>query len=74
MEESKVFRIISRTNSILFLLLLLGIVILVVIGIFQSNKWQNRRAVEVIDQENSAVLINYHSGRPIILLLQFNFT
>lgn len=53
MEESKIFRVINRINSVFFLLLLLGALFLILMATFQSNKWQDRRTVEVIEDTNS---------------------
>ncbi|XOF35159.1 MAG: hypothetical protein ACL93V_07685 [Candidatus Electrothrix sp. YB6] len=53
MEELIFFRVINRINSVVFLLLLFGALFLILIVTFQSNKWQDRRTFEVIDNSNS---------------------
>lgn len=51
MEQSRVFGIINKINSILFLVLLAGGCFLIIFGIASSNRWQNRRAVEVVQND-----------------------
>lgn len=51
MEQSKIFRIINRINSVLLLVLLAGGCILIILGIVLSNRWQDRRAVEVVQDD-----------------------
>ena len=48
MEQSRIFGIINKINSVLFLVLLAGGSFLVAFGIVSSNQWQDRRAVEVV--------------------------
>ena len=49
MEEFRIFRIINRVNSILFLIFLLAGVGLVVFFATQANTWSNRGAVKVTE-------------------------
>lgn len=51
MEQSKVFGIIQKINSIIFLVLLASGCFLIILGIFSTNRWQNRRAVEVVQND-----------------------
>lgn len=51
MEQSKIFGIINKINSILFLVLLAGGCFLIILGIISSNRWQDRRAVEVVQND-----------------------
>ena len=51
MEQAKVFGIINKINSILFLLLLVGGFFLIVSGMFLSSSWQDKRAVEVVQND-----------------------
>lgn len=53
MENSKIFQIIKRINSILFLIFAAGGCLAVIFIIFSTNRWQDRRAVEVV-QNNAA--------------------
>lgn len=47
MEQNRFFIWTSRINSILFLLLLAASICFVIYGMFESNKWGRRNAVEV---------------------------
>lgn len=52
MNKSKVFDIINKINSILFLVLLLGVGVVIIFGLVASNNWQDRRAVQVVQDDN----------------------
>ena len=52
MEKHKIFEIINRINSVLFLILLSGGCLLIILGIVSSNRWQDRRAVEVVQNND----------------------
>lgn len=49
MEQSRFFLWTARANSVLFLLLLLIAIGFLIFGIFQSNKWNGRNTVEIVD-------------------------
>lgn len=51
MEQSKIFGIINKINSVAFLLLLVGGCVLIIWGIVSSNQWQDRRTVEVVQND-----------------------
>ncbi len=53
MEKSKVFDIINKINSVLFLFLLLGVGIVIIFGLVVSNNWQDRRAVQVVQHDDN---------------------
>ena len=62
MDKTKIFELINRINSVLFLILLSGGCLLIILGIISSNRWQDRRAVEVVqnndnDEKNKIELI-----------------
>lgn len=52
MGKSKIFDIIGKINSVLFLVLLSGIGVFVVFWVIAANNWQDRRAVEVVQDGN----------------------
>jgi len=54
METNRFFKWTARINSMLFLVLLLLSIALVIYAIFESNKWQQRTAVHVIDEKNGS--------------------
>jgi len=53
MEQNKLFQAVSRVNSVLFLLLMSGGVVLFLVIIFQTSDWQDRRTVEVNEDVNA---------------------
>ena len=52
MNQHKFFEIINRINSVLLLILLSGGCLLIILGIVSSNRWQDRRAVEVVQNND----------------------
>ena len=63
MEELKIFRIIQRINSVLFLLLLMGALGFIVFLSLQSKQWQQRNTVEVNETDLSDHKIELRMGR-----------
>ncbi|MCU7958617.1 MAG: hypothetical protein KZQ58_01185 [gamma proteobacterium symbiont of Bathyaustriella thionipta] len=51
MEQNRFFLWISRASSVLFLLLLLLAIGFLFLGVFQSNKWNGRNTVEIVDDK-----------------------
>ncbi len=54
MDRNTFFKAVSQANSLLFLLLMSGGVIIFLFIIFQTSDWQDRRAIEVNEDINVA--------------------
>jgi hypothetical protein len=65
MSESRVFKLINRINSILFLLILLGLGGFIAFLFFQSSDWRERRTVEVAagDEQGEKDNVEFILGR-----------
>lgn len=63
MEQLKIFRVIQRVNSVIFLLLLIASLAGVIFLAFQSNHWQQINTVEVSQSVNSTDKIELRMGR-----------
>ncbi len=53
MEESKIFTYVNRVNSVLFLVVLLGGVVLILTVMFQVSPWEKRGSVEVTENSDA---------------------
>ena len=59
MDEIKIFRVLNRINSIIFLLVLLSGLALIFLISFETSSWNNRGSVEVAENpadKNSAMI------------------
>ena len=55
MDNNRLFLWVGRVNSILFLLLLLAGLLLSAIALFESSRWSERRAVDVVNEPGKTV-------------------